>query len=317
MNRDFFAILCGKLLGDGSLSRKKHARLQFRHSKNDYGYTVDQLKLFSQYLDFGPNDPLKYRYNDKRTQKTYTTFICQSVTDPTLTETMRLWYPSNRQKVIPKEFVKEYFNEESLAIWYQDDGCLKSESRIILSCECFSNGEINFLRKLIYEKFLIQSSIDSQRRIDICNRKDVELFLNYVTPYLSDCMQRKSLRNYHNMLTIKNQELIPTSESILSKRTTIYLPVYIKTKIQEHKSPSQKINSCIHMQKEMNNIEDLIYRRKRIIESKKESLKNSDRVPYTIYLSKMNYQGLKILKQWTGIEVSEYIFIFLKDSKVI
>jgi hypothetical protein len=100
-------LFCVESWGDGGLSRKKHARLQFRHSKNDYGYAVDQLNLFSQYLDFGPNDPLKYSYNDKRTQKTYTTFICQSVTDPTLTEAMRLWYPSNTEKVIPKEYIIE------------------------------------------------------------------------------------------------------------------------------------------------------------------------------------------------------------------
>jgi hypothetical protein len=71
------------------------------------------------------------------------------------------------------------------------------------------------------------------------------------------------------------------------------------------------------MHTEINNIEDLVYRRKRIIDAKRESIKNNDRVPYTIYLSEMNYQGLKLLKQWTGIEVSEYVLIFLKDSKVI
>lgn len=319
MNRGFYAILCGKLLGDGYLNKKKHARFQFRHCQSDYGYVLEQLKLFSNYLKFGPNNPLKYCYRDMRTQRTYTTYICQSITNPTLTEVMRIWYPSNTHKVIPKDFLREYFNEETLAIWYQDDGSLKSKRRIILSTECFTDDEINFLRKLIYDKYLIESSIDSQRRIDISNRRNVELFLICVSPFLSNSMRRKSLTDYYTELSLINMQLcnLTTDNKGSSKRTTIYLPPHIKSKLQETNSPSEVINSSIHVHKELNSIEGLLFRQKRIIKCKEESIKNKDRVPYTIYLDDLNYKGLKLLKNWTGIEISEYILMFLKESKVI
>ncbi|WP_077718820.1 hypothetical protein [Novibacillus thermophilus] len=49
-------------------------------------------------------------------------------------------------KLIPHDFVGTYFNRDSLALWYQDDGALKG-NRIILSCECFSHMDKRFLQQ--------------------------------------------------------------------------------------------------------------------------------------------------------------------------
>lgn len=139
--QQFQSIMCGKLLGDGYLNMKNQARLQFRHSLKDKQYTEDQLLLFSRYLTFGPTNPKAYSYKDWRTGQSYTTLICQSHIDKRLSDLYPQWY-NQKKKVIPKHLLKSYFNAESLAIWFQDDGNLKSKSRIILSTECFAHGEV-------------------------------------------------------------------------------------------------------------------------------------------------------------------------------
>ena len=79
-DRSFKSLICGKLLGDGYLLKKRNARLQFRHSMQDKEYVEDQLALFSRFLSFGLNNPTEYTYEDPRTKKRYTTLICQSKT---------------------------------------------------------------------------------------------------------------------------------------------------------------------------------------------------------------------------------------------
>lgn len=72
-----------------------------------------------------------------------------------------LWY-SNKRKKIPKKWVLEYLEADGLALWYQDDGCLKSDLyRIILSTESFSDEEIYFLKNFLKKKFGVKCQIDS------------------------------------------------------------------------------------------------------------------------------------------------------------
>lgn len=310
------SILCGKLLGDGYLLKKKNARLQFRHSIKDKEYVEEQLALFSRFLPFGPNNPAEYTYKDQRTQKRYTMLICQSKTDDRLTQLMSLWYDAQGRKVLPRCFLKDYFNEESLAIWYQDDGYLKTASRILLSTECFSDDELSFLQGLIEEKFGVNSTIDSQRRIDIHTRRDVELFLCYVSPYISKGMQRKSLTSYYEKLMMETHGLLtkPPNEKLEWQRTTIYIPAEIKQELQTYPSPSKELYRRLSVLEELEKIHDPLFRRKRILEAKKPEQYIRDPSclrPYTLHLEKHHYLGLKLLKQWTGIEISEYVMMLM------
>ncbi len=312
----FNSLICGKLLGDGYLLKKRNARLQFRHSMKDKAYVEDQLALFSRFLSFGPNNPTEYTYEDPRTKKRYTTLICQSKTDSRLSELMSLWYDSQGRKVLPYRFLEDYFNDEALAIWYQDDGCLRGANRILLSTECFSDNEVAFLQRLIEEKFGICSTLDSQRRIDIHNRKNVELFLSYVSPFLSKGMVRKSLASYYEKLSANTNKVLSQQKNLNPawRRTTIYVPLRIKQKLQSFPSPAKELYRRLPVMEELEKIQDPLYRRQRILESKRNSLctcSESQISPYTIHLEKQNYHGLKLLKQWTGIEMSEYILMLM------
>ncbi|MFT9487247.1 MAG: hypothetical protein ACH0QD_07740 [Tepidibacillus sp.] len=308
----FFSYICGKLLGDGTLSIKKNARLQFRHTIKDKEYAIDQLKLFSQFLSFGSSNPYEYSYIDNRTSKKYTTIICQSHTDSRLTKLRNLWYNDKGTKIIPKAFVKEYLNESALSIWYQDDGSLKNSGRLILSTESFKDNEIDFLRRVLLEKFKIESNMDSQRRIDISSRIDVELFLIYVEPYLSNVMKRKFLQNQFQIIDLEIKKFLEEGRSNqLLKRTTIYVPREIKHRFQKYQSPSEMINTLLKIEEELKRVHDSSFRKSRILAIKTNAIFELERVPYTIYLTEFNHKGLKLLKKLTGIELSDYITLFL------
>ncbi|CCQ96434.1 hypothetical protein CULT_410052 [[Clostridium] ultunense Esp] len=228
INNEFYSLLCGKLLGDGYLLSRKNARLQFRHTTKDRQYVLDQLERLKKHISFGPNNPAEYRYTDSRTGKTYTTLICQSKMDPRLTQLKELWYPRG-QKIVPFQFVQDHLDPLALSIWYQDDGNLKNERRLILSTESFSEEENLFLIRLLKERFLIEASVDTQRRIDISGRKDVELFLLYVSPFLSVGMNRKSLNPFYEKLRAETESLLLSTDGKEEMvRTTIYVPFHFK-----------------------------------------------------------------------------------------
>lgn len=310
----FEALLCGKLLGDGYLSGdKEQSRLQFRHSIKDQSYVYDQLHLFSRFLQFGKSNPYTYVYFDKRTGRTYTTLVCQSYQDERLTRLRKIWYSQNR-KIVPVNYLYRHFNELSLAIWYQDDGSLKSCRRLILSTESFTAQEIHELRRLLATKFSIESHIDHQQRIDICTRKDVELFLITVRPVLFPSMNRKMLNVYYDRLKQETADLLVAWKKgtvQLNRITNVYLPPFIKNHLQSFSSHSRLLNHILPLKQELELILKPHYRHHRIKLSKQLSAFGKQREPLRLYINDLHLRALRLLKKWTGIEISEYITLLV------
>ena len=311
----FEALMCGKLLGDGYLSRdKEQSRLQFRHSIKDQGYVYEQLGLFSQFLRFGKTNPYTYVYQDKRTGRKYTTLVCQSHQDERLTQFRKIWYRKNR-KIVPNDFLYQHFNALSLAIWFQDDGSVKSHRRLILSTDSFTEQEINELRRLLMTKFSIHSHMDHQKRIDICSRKDVELFLITVEPFLFPSMRRKTLGSYYDALKQETTKLLndwKKGTAQLTRITTVYLPSTIKDQLQAFRSHSRVLNHILPLKQELELIHQPQYRKERILISKQlDSYEHREQL--RIYINGLHLQALKLLKKWTGIEISEYIALLIQE----
>ena len=146
------------------------------------------------------------------------------MTSPVLKELYSLWYLDGKKRV-PLKWVKDYLKTDGLALWYQDDGCLKNGSdRIILSVDAFQEEEVSFLQKeVLGRKFKIKSTIDSQGRIDISSRKEVRKFQSLVERYIHPSMERKSMVKIIEKLRLKWQQ----KEKTDVVRTSIYLPYYL------------------------------------------------------------------------------------------
>lgn len=220
------------MLGDGYINlNHKAPRFCFLHSLKDKEYAVHCYNLFSSYLPYGENCSRESYIYDKRTNKRYGRIYYQSMTAPILRKFYLFWYPDGYKK-IPLDWVERYLEADGLALWYQDDGCLKNkDDRIILSTDAFQNEEVSFLKKLLKRKFKINSTIDSQGRLDISSRREVRKFQSLIEPFIHLSMERKSMmKNFKSW----KYEWERKEEKKTIFRTSLYLPydLYIKIRGQ-------------------------------------------------------------------------------------
>ena len=122
-------MLCGKLLGDGCLTKQtdRKPRFQFTHCKKDVGWSINCFEQLSVFL---PLNPPKYRrISDVRIISGYTeSYIVQSRTSEEFCQLYELWYP-HEKKELPFAYIEKHFTDKTLAWWYQDDGHLKNSER--------------------------------------------------------------------------------------------------------------------------------------------------------------------------------------------
>ncbi|MEC0304887.1 endonuclease, partial [Terribacillus saccharophilus] len=154
-------------------------------------------------------------------------YYCYSKKNSMIEELYYLWYP-NKKKTLPKAFIERYFNTRSLAIWYQDDGHLKVEKgkarKVVLSTECFTNGEISFLQYLISSKYNIFFRMDKQRRLILYNTKEIMYFLFLTRPFLYPGMDRKNLVDTDiNDVLKKKRTTISLPDPIPSEKPTLFI----------------------------------------------------------------------------------------------
>lgn len=207
-------MMCGKLLGDGCLTKQtgRKPRFQFTHALTDKGWSEH---CFEELSEFYPLAPPKYKkVIDSRIAQGFTEcHIVQSRTSQELNALYETWYPRGN-KELPFAYIEQYFTERSLAWWYQDDGHLNQRNglvkKVILSTDSFSPTENRFLIDFLERKYGFNFSIDAQNRLILYDQFQVNYFLRLVTPYIHVSMARKKPFQ-RNMKPI-------------AKRSTIYLP---------------------------------------------------------------------------------------------
>lgn len=201
-------IILGSLLGDGSIAINKkyiNARFSFRHSfkqKNYFFWKVNQLKEISSEHCFwlqGKEKPdgwgsEKYRY--------------QSMALPVLTDIFFLTHGNGPNT--PKKVRRTWLNQLSplsLAIWWQDDGSLVSDTRQgVLCTDGFSLEEVKILDRYMKKVWHINTAIGTVKetgryRLWIRSTKDLQTFLRIIIPhiYVED-MLKKVLLLYKDSL---------------------------------------------------------------------------------------------------------------------
>ncbi|WP_186310925.1 hypothetical protein [Siminovitchia fortis] len=290
-NYHFFALMTGKLLGDGCITKQqgRKPRFQFMHKKDDMDWA---WYCFEKLKDFIPlNPPVYKRVNDKRLREGFSeAFFVQSKTDELITFMESIWY-KNRKKVLPVDFIEKYFNVEALVWWYQDDGHLKLDAgiprKIVLSTDSFTIEENRFLIKLLERKFKLLFSLDGQNRLILYDQVQIIYFLQLVKPFIHPTMNHKLIYN------------MPLKQ--LPLRTTIYLSsniVLIK--------PTREINEALHKLKQLDilNTEPhllLQFYKENINWLRRKRILNS----YQIKISEHNRFNLSVIRQSTGLSISQ------------
>ena len=279
-------LICGKLLGDGCLVKQssRKPRFQFTHCINDIEYSWHCYEHLSSFL---PLNPPKYKKNiDSRVISGFTeSYYVQSRTSEEICRLYELWYPRSK-KEIPFSYIEEHFTERTLAWWYQDDGHLKSQNgiprKIILSTDCFSIEENQFLIKFLKKKYDLFFSKDAQNRLILYDQFQIIFFLTLIDPHIHSSMNRK--------------KLIFSKARQIAERTTISLSSEINIT-----HPTAEINSKY---KNLSFLVALIENQINLYENYKIS-KPSSVKRYQIKITEDSRTTLSYLKQKTGLTINQ------------
>lgn len=146
--------LIGSILGDGYLDVRSSGKaiLQLKYKSASVKYLEWLRKIFNQGLKMSD---IKFREN-------YQQHYCYSSPSEELIKWWQIFYP-NSKKTIPLNINELLKYPLSLAVWYQDDGCLdyrkKYHFNAKLATYCFSYKECCLLTGVMYKNFGIKTAV--------------------------------------------------------------------------------------------------------------------------------------------------------------
>ena len=183
-------ILIGLLLGDGHLETQNQGRtfrLKVEHAISQKDY-VDWI--FAKFKNLALTKPqIKLQMVAGKMRQKY---WFSTISTGSLRFYGQQFYVS-RKKVVP-EIIAKFASPLSLAVWFMDDGSLKSKHHKarILNTQCFDDLSLQRLQKML-EKFGIKTTLRQQRegkQIYIPST-EIEKFISIIKPFVHKTMEYK------------------------------------------------------------------------------------------------------------------------------
>lgn len=221
-------ILYGLCLGDGGIyldksQAKDTARLIIGHGPKQYEYLEEKSRLLHSII--GGKKPSIYTYKslNKRTNKEYTNHQLY-LNNKYFRQMHRVLYPYGIK--IYTEKLLSYLTDQSLALWYMDDGSgsISYNSKTNKPCGCMtrlstycSKEEAELLRDWFTQKYNITPKFDVDKRNDKYslrfNTKESREFVSIVSPYIFQSMKYKI--EHVDKYIPRAQSTLPKGEDIV------------------------------------------------------------------------------------------------------
>ncbi len=189
LNKRQREIIIGLLLGDGHLETANDGRtyrLKVDHCLEQSSYT---WWLYHQFEDWVRSKP-KIRHKKANSDMIgFTTYSHEA-----FRFYAHQFYCGKERRVPP--LIKKLITPQALAIWFMDDGSLKSNrhASVIIHSVAFCERDLNLLQEALYEKFGIETTLHKQKqrywRIYVPSRS-IKRFRNVVEPYIIPEMKYK------------------------------------------------------------------------------------------------------------------------------
>lgn len=199
-------ILYGLAIGDGGIYLDKSqsadtARLIIGHGPKQLDYLKYKQKLLHSTL--GGKEPSLYTYKsqNKRTNKTYTNHQLYK-NHKYFRQMHNVLYPEGEFKYTEK--MLSYLTDQSLAIWFMDDGSgtVSKNNKTKKLCGCMTRiatycsfKEAELLRDWFKGKYSLDAKFDKDKRNNKFslrfNTTDSKKFVSIVSPYIFDSMKYK------------------------------------------------------------------------------------------------------------------------------
>lgn len=193
LTSDQHELLIGGILGDCHVEKSNvNSRVIFEHSISQLKYVEwkhSVLQPFTQLRCVYSGKIVKYSVVDKRTHKTYYKVRFKTLTNKVFNSYHQLFY-ANKLKRVPTT-IKDYLKTElALAVWYLDDGALRTDCKgLRLHTNSFYYDEVILLKNLLLENFKIDSKPHKQGKgynLYIgTSHKQSEQFCDIIRPFVA------------------------------------------------------------------------------------------------------------------------------------
>ncbi|PJA83205.1 MAG: hypothetical protein CO146_01605 [Candidatus Nealsonbacteria bacterium CG_4_9_14_3_um_filter_37_29] len=184
-------ILIGLILGDGHLEKlytPTLGRLKVEHSYKQKDYVDWLYEEFRNWVRSKPKSKRKKVWN-----KTYLNYGFLTYGHRMLGEFQERFY-RNRKKIVPKELEKD-ITSLGLAIWFMDDGSIKSRRHkgLFLNTQDFKKSDVQKLQQILKKKFDLSSSTrqDEKGEQIYLGGKSAEKFIGIIKSYIIPSMEYK------------------------------------------------------------------------------------------------------------------------------
>ncbi len=183
-------VISGLLLGDGHLETRNGVsyRLKIEHSIKQEAYALWLYQCFKNRVLKEPSIKEKCVFGKKFHHIWFNT-----ISDAKLRFYGKIFYKDGK-KVVPRN-ISKLLTPVSLAVWFMDDGSIKSKfhKTLLLNTQSFSMKDIIELQNSIEKKFGIHSNMRKQKEgIQIEFRgQDAEKFARLIEPNIINSMKYK------------------------------------------------------------------------------------------------------------------------------
>lgn len=179
ITKDIISRMLGTLLGDASITHK--AIFSFTHKIKNEEYTLAKAERI------GLISKAKYR-SFKLLGREFPCITMTFIVHPYFHSLRKILYP-NGKKLFPKNYCKKYFNWESMAYWFMDDGNNVRGAGALAIHSMRDNAED--IKLLFKENLNLNCNIQSKGRVIYFPKKDFIYFVENIKPYVTKDMLYK------------------------------------------------------------------------------------------------------------------------------
>ncbi|MBU1292244.1 hypothetical protein KKH07_02060 [Patescibacteria group bacterium] len=184
-------IMIGLILGDGHLetmNKGRTYRLKVEQSIKHKDY-VDWLYMnFQDFVNTPPRIRKSIAFGKETTNYRFSTLSVGSF------RFFGQQFYKDKKKIIP-DLIKRWLTPLSMAIWFMDDGQIKSKKHraLLINTQCFSKNDLGKLQKALEEKFGIKTNLKKEPtgwRLYLLS-ETVSKFVKLIEPHILPLMRKK------------------------------------------------------------------------------------------------------------------------------
>ena len=154
-------IIIGKILGDGYLETANGTtyRLKIEHSAKQKEYV---FWAYRELKNLSSNKP-KFKLHKSSSRKTYEKYWFNTKYSSSLKFYGQQFYPKGK-KIVPK-LIHRWLTPLTLAVWFMDDGSIKSKEcrGKIINTQSFDDKSLKRLQSAIKSNFDIKTTLRKQK----------------------------------------------------------------------------------------------------------------------------------------------------------